>query len=804
MMKNRKLVSALVAALLATGCNLNSAPPTYVIVTGEPTQALLPSEPPPTATLPPTPTVAPEIILRLGDRYLLNGYFENAAATYDTLVQQAGATAEERAAATYGLGQSAVREGLFAEAVTALTTFIDEFPDDSRIAQAYYLRGDAALGLSRWSDAIADFQQYLTLRPGLIDSYAYERIGDAQLALGQTDNALTSYGQAADASRSLTAQLALRERVAQVNATAGRTTEAVAQYDEILKVAVNAPYRATIALQAAQTLIDAGDMQDGLVRMMQVFTGYPDRPEAYQAMQTLLENKMELDAQAQGTVCYNYGDYQCAIDALNQYSEAHTAEGIPASVLLMLGRAYREIGNTQAALTDFQTIIDSYKTDPLFGEALLEQGRTRFLNNDNPGAIEQYMRVADTYSYLEQAPEALWRAGYLYSQNDQPEQARAVFERLADNYPNTTQAKDGLFLAASLAYGANDLLAAERYYSEISVKTTGEDQATAYFWVGRLALQRGDQKTAAQALAEAAKAAPDSYFAARSKDIIANRAPFAAPAGTQFQFDDGAQIIEAENWMRSTYGIEQTTPLWPLAPELVADPRLIRGRELWDVAAYDEAIAEFEDLVDANKASALASYQLAIYFRGIGAYYNSVVAASYVIRNANIGTLDAPAYIARMRYPAYYLDVVQDVAARRSIDPLLLLSLIRHESLFDTYASGGAGEKGLMQVIPSTAEYIASQLRWPNYQHSDLYRPYAGVEFGSYYLEEQLRQFDDNVPAALAGYNAGPGRAQTWLELAGSDPDQFMTAIDIPSTRTYVQSIYSYYNIYRTLYGTGD
>ncbi len=802
-MMNRKLVSSLVAVLLATGCNLNNAPPTYVIVTGEPTQAPQPSQPPPTATLPATPTVAPEIILRIGDRYLLNGHFENAAATYDTLVKQDGATAEERAAAAYGLGQSAVREGLFSEAVDALTTFIDEFPDDARIAQAHYLRGDAYLGLSSWSEAIADFQRYLSLRPGLIDSYAYERIGDAQLALGQTDDALTSYGKAADASRTLAPLLALRERVAQVNATAGRTTEALAQYDEILKVAVNAPYRATIAFQAAQALIDAGDTQNGLVRMMQVFTGYPDRPEAYQAMQILLENKMELDALARGTVSYNYGDYQGAIEALNQYSEAHTAEGIPANVLLMLGRAYREIGNTQAALTDFQTILDSYKTDPLFGEALLEQARTRFLNNDNPGAIEQYMRIADTYNYLEQAPEALWRAGYLYSQENQPEQARAVFERLADNYPNTTQAKDGLFLAASLAYAANDLTAAERYYSEISVKTTGEDQATAYFWVGRLALQRSDQKTAGQALAEAVKAAPDSYFAARSKDIIANVQPFAAPQGMQFQFDDGAQILEAENWIRSTYGIEQTTPLWPLATALVTDARLIRGRELWDVAEYDEAIAEFDDLVDANKASALASYQLAIYFRGIGAYYNSVVAASYVIRNANVGTLDAPPYIARMRYPAYYLDVVQDVGTRRKIDPLLLFSLIRHESLFDTYANGGAAEKGLMQVIPSTAEYIAAQIQWPNYQHSDLYRPYAGIEFGSYYLEEQLRRFDENVPAALAGYNAGPGRAITWLELAGTDPDQFMTAIDIASTRMYVQTIYGYYNIYRTLYGTG-
>ncbi len=795
MMKRTHLL--LLAALIAAGCNLNDQPPTYVIVTSAP------SEPPPTATIAPTPTVAPDVILRLGDRYLLNGYFENAAAAYQTLVAQDGTTPEERAAAAYGMGQSALREGLFSDAVDALTTFIDQFPQDDRIAQAHYLRGNAYLGLSRWSDAITDFQTYLTMRPGLIDSYAYERIGDAQLALSQTDDALASYQKAADASRGLAAQLALRERVAQVDATAGRPADAVAQYDEILKAAQNEPYRAEIALTAAQAIIDSGDLQNGLVRMMQVFTTYPDRPEAYQAMQVLEQNGVTLDDDARGTVSYNYGDYQGAIDALNKFSEAHTIDEIPAELDLMLGRAYREIGNTQAALTAFQTIVDHYPTDPLFGEALLEQGRTRFLNNDNDGAIEQYMHVADTYNYLPEAPEALWRAGYLYSTGGQAQQARAVFERLADTYPDTPQAKDGLFLAASIAYNANDLASAERYYGELSVKTTGEDQASAYFWVGRLALQGGDQKTAAQAFAKAVEAAPDSYFAARSKDIIDNKQPFAPPPQLQFQFDNSGQIAQAEDWMRKTYNITQTGALWQLSTALQNDPRLIRGRALWDVSEYDEAIAEFEDLIAANQTDPLASYQLAIYFRGIGAYYNSVVAASYVIRNAQIGTLDAPPYIARMRYPAYYLDIVQDVAQRRNIDPLLLLSLIRHESLFDTYASGGAGEKGLMQVIPSTAEYIAGQLNWPDYQHTDLYRPYAGIEFGSFYLEEQLDRFDQNVPVALAGYNAGPGRAQQWLSVSGGDPDQFMTAIDIDSTRTYVQSIYSYYNIYRELYGVG-
>jgi soluble lytic murein transglycosylase len=157
-----------------------------------------------------------------------------------------------------------------------------------------------------------------------------------------------------------------------------------------------------------------------------------------------------------------------------------------------------------------------------------------------------------------------------------------------------------------------------------------------------------------------------------------------------------------------------------------------------------------------------------------------------------------------MRYPAYYQDVVLNAAQHHNLDPLLLFSLIRHESLFDPNATGGAGEKGLTQIIPATAAYIAQQLQWLNFQSADLFRPYVSIEFGAYFLSEQVAQFDNNVQAALAAYNGGPSRAAQWLDLSGGDPDQFMTAITIDSTRGYVQSIYGFYNIYRALYGAAN
>ena len=146
--------------------------------------------------------------------------------------------------------------------------------------------------------------------------------------------------------------------------------------------------------------------------------------------------------------------------------------------------------------------------------------------------------------------------------------------------------------------------------------------------------------------------------------------------------------------------------------------------------------------------------------------------------------------------------MIRPAAEERAIDPLLMLSLIRQESLFNTLATAAAGEKGLTQVIPSTAQYIAEELAWRDYQHmriSSALTPASPLALSI--LMSSWTYFDRNAVVALAAYNAGPGRAYDWNALSAGDPDLFMTTITIDSTRHYVQFIYRNYNIYRELYG---
>jgi hypothetical protein len=115
----------------------------------------------------------------------------------------------------------------------------------------------------------------------------------------------------------------------------------------------------------------------------------------------------------------------------------------------------------------------------------------------------------------------------------------------------------------------------------------------------------------------------------------------------------------------------------------------------------------------------------------------------------------------RIRLPHTTVDDIATSIARASnrynLPPEMILAVIRIESAFDINAQSNKGAVGLMQILPSTAQEIAQELRmdWPG---EELLRdPQANIEMGAYYLTKLIGQFN-NLAVALAAYNHGPGR----------------------------------------------
>lgn len=133
----------------------------------------------------------------------------------------------------------------------------------------------------------------------------------------------------------------------------------------------------------------------------------------------------------------------------------------------------------------------------------------------------------------------------------------------------------------------------------------------------------------------------------------------------------------------------------------------------------------------------------------------------------------------------------------------LVHALVRQESRYDTEALSSAGARGLMQLMPRTAEEVA---RKAGISHQTAWltsRPAHNVELGTRYLNQLLKKYDGNYAMALAAYNAGPSRVDRWAKEIG-DPRNpkvnlvnWIELIPIYETRNYVQRVLEGVYVYR-------
>lgn len=140
----------------------------------------------------------------------------------------------------------------------------------------------------------------------------------------------------------------------------------------------------------------------------------------------------------------------------------------------------------------------------------------------------------------------------------------------------------------------------------------------------------------------------------------------------------------------------------------------------------------------------------------------------------------------------------------------LLLALIRQESGFYPLAISRSGARGLMQIMPATARHVARQIEIAYSKDKLLDDPGYNLLLGRTYLSGLLDRYDGSYVLALAAYNAGPTRADRWIETFGDPRDPGVDAIDwiesipIDETRNYVQRILESLIAYRQQLGTAS
>lgn len=152
-------------------------------------------------------------------------------------------------------------------------------------------------------------------------------------------------------------------------------------------------------------------------------------------------------------------------------------------------------------------------------------------------------------------------------------------------------------------------------------------------------------------------------------------------------------------------------------------------------------------------------------------------------------------------YPLKYYNYVDKYSTMYDLDKFLVLSVIKAESNFDKNAVSHEGARGLMQITPSTGEWIAEKMNLIEFSVDKLYDPEINIFMGCWYLNNLRKEFKDNYVLVLSAYNAGRGNVNKWLKneeysLDGKNLDY----IPFKETELYIKKIKFNYNVYKYLY----
>lgn len=156
-------------------------------------------------------------------------------------------------------------------------------------------------------------------------------------------------------------------------------------------------------------------------------------------------------------------------------------------------------------------------------------------------------------------------------------------------------------------------------------------------------------------------------------------------------------------------------------------------------------------------------------------------------------------------FPRKYLDLIQASADKFQVKSELILSIIRQESAFNTFARSPADALGLMQVIPSVAHDQENKTGMKLEHFEDLYKPEVNIPVGAALLQSLGKKYRGQFVLTAAAYNANERAIESWLKTRlNEDPLEFIEDVPYEETRSYIKLVLRNFIFYSRLAKPGQ
>jgi soluble lytic murein transglycosylase len=439
-------------------------------------------------------------------------------------------------------------------------------------------------------------------------------------------------------------------------------------------------------------------------------------------------------------------------DRIERAADAGRSSTISQSAAWLTGddaRAANRIADAVASPADFLKKADTLVDTPRNREAV-SRALTRFARRHSAKAIDDWRSLSKRFAFDDAQRNRVLAALALYNAVDFGPDPLA---RLA-SLPAEAQSDATREWRVRIAVAQGNWKAAQAAINALSPDELQHDEWR--YWRARVAQKLGQADTARDDYAALAQQATFYGFLAADRVALPYTiCPETIPADA---------IADAKI---------KAIPGFARAFEFFALGMLHSARREWSRAFPDLSPPE------QRQAAALAS-RMGWYDRAIFAFGKSGDLQYYALR-----------------FPLADEDRVLEAAQAAGIDPAWTFAIIRAETAWQPDARSGADARGLMQLLPGTAELVSRRSGLPYPGPSSLYDPDINIPLGTRYLAHLGMRFNGSPWLTSAAYNAGPGNAQRWVDARGNlDPEVFILTIPFNETRDYVTRVMSFATIY--------
>lgn len=441
-----------------------------------------------------------------------------------------------------------------------------------------------------------------------------------------------------------------------------------------------------------------------------------------------------------------------------------------------VGRGYQLADKRTEAISAFQQLIQEF---PDAKETGLGLRRLASLSKSQDAMVylDQVLK-----KFPDEAADALIAKAQILEALGSGTSATQARQSVLTQYPNSNAAAEYRWKMAEKEHKAGRYQEAWKWAQPITTNNPdSEFAAEAAFWVGRWAVQLGKQQEAKAAFEHVLRKYPQSYYAWRSAHFLG------------WNVGDFTTV----RTLNPDLSLPPVRPVPPAGSATLKElHQLGQTRDAWAVWQMEFKNRQ-EPTVAEQFTDGLMRFGVGDHLLGINKIWNLSLREKPEEKAQWKKLRSAPAYWHAL-FPFPYKEYIVNWSQQRQLNPLLVTSLIRQESRFETKIRSVVGATGLMQVMPETGKWIAEKIQLKEY---NLENPNDNVKLGTWFLDFTHQEYNNNSMLAVASYNAGPGNVSDWVAKYGlSDPDAFIEVIPFGETKGYVESVFENYWNYLRLY----